>query len=109
MTATPPFDPPYKMQDASLGDGRWVEVRADGSRIETTAPPAALHFAADVNPGARKAAPSSSKPATAGTYLTVPFAEKDEAKKLGARWDAAKKKWYVPQGVELDAFSRWTA
>lgn len=28
-------------------------------------------------------------------YLNVPFARKDEAKGLGARWDAAKKKWCI--------------
>ena len=28
-------------------------------------------------------------------YLNVPFAKKDEAKKMGARWDAERKKWYV--------------
>uniref|UniRef100_A0A6C0HZD3 ribonuclease H n=1 Tax=viral metagenome TaxID=1070528 RepID=A0A6C0HZD3_9ZZZZ len=28
-------------------------------------------------------------------WLNVPFAKKDEAKKLGARWDAVKKKWYI--------------
>ena len=28
-------------------------------------------------------------------YLDVPFAKKDEAKKLGCRWDPDKKKWYV--------------
>ena len=28
-------------------------------------------------------------------YLNVPYAEKDAAKALGAKWDAAKKKWYV--------------
>ncbi len=27
-------------------------------------------------------------------YLNVPFANKDEAKKLGARWDVNMKKWY---------------
>ena len=27
-------------------------------------------------------------------YLNVPFANKDEAKVLGAKWDASKKKWY---------------
>jgi hypothetical protein len=41
------------------------------------------------------------------TNLLVPFAEKDAAKKLGARWDAARKVWYV-EGVEnLSAFSKW--
>lgn len=28
-------------------------------------------------------------------YLEVPFKEKDEAKRLGARWDPNMKKWYV--------------
>tara|TARA_Y100000816_G_scaffold46477_1_gene29222 strand:- start:1333 stop:2190 length:858 start_codon:yes stop_codon:yes gene_type:complete len=28
-------------------------------------------------------------------YLEVHFSEKDDAKKLGARWDPSKKKWYV--------------
>ena len=32
---------------------------------------------------------------TARLYLQVPFAEKDEAKAQGAKWDAAQKKWYV--------------
>jgi hypothetical protein len=40
--------------------------------------------------------------------LKVPFAEKDEAKKLGARWDAARKIWYVVSDGELAAFARWS-
>lgn len=28
-------------------------------------------------------------------YLNVPYSEKDEAKKMGARWDAKRKKWYI--------------
>ena len=39
--------------------------------------------------------------------LAVPFAEKDEAKALGARWDPARKLWYVNDPADLDAFSRW--
>lgn len=42
------------------------------------------------------------------TYLDVPFAQKDEAKALGARWDREARKWYVPAGVELVRFERWT-
>ncbi|WP_298624347.1 DUF5710 domain-containing protein [uncultured Zoogloea sp.] len=41
------------------------------------------------------------------TYLRVPFAEKDEAKRLGARWDPAKKLWYVQSVPNLAAFERW--
>jgi len=29
------------------------------------------------------------------TDLKVPYAEKDQARKRGARWDAAKKVWFV--------------
>jgi hypothetical protein len=41
------------------------------------------------------------------TFLNVPYAEKDEARELGARWNPARKRWYVPPGVALDAFERW--
>jgi hypothetical protein len=30
------------------------------------------------------------------TYFRVPFAEKDQAKALGMRFDGAKKQWYAP-------------
>ena len=41
------------------------------------------------------------------TLLDVPFAEKDNAKALGARWNPQLKKWYVPQGNALEPFARW--
>jgi putative DNA primase/helicase len=41
------------------------------------------------------------------TYLAVPYAEKDEAKTLGAKWDARQKAWYVPEGTDLDGFRAW--
>ncbi len=40
-------------------------------------------------------------------FLTVPFAEKDQAKALGARWNAAQKKWYVPDGANSALFEKW--
>lgn len=39
--------------------------------------------------------------------LVTPFAEKDAAKALGARWDSAKKTWYVTDVADLSPFSRW--
>ncbi len=39
--------------------------------------------------------------------LKVPFAEKDEAKALGARWGPQAKVWYVPEGNETAPFARW--
>jgi phage/plasmid primase-like uncharacterized protein len=41
------------------------------------------------------------------TYLAVPYDEKDDAKQLGARWDREAKAWYVPAGVDLEAFTPW--
>jgi len=39
-------------------------------------------------------------------YLEVPFEEKDEAKKLGAKWDPVNKKWYAPN-TETLLFEKW--
>ncbi len=40
--------------------------------------------------------------------LKVPFSEKDAAKKLGARWDAARKIWYVVNQDHLAPFAQWS-
>ena len=40
-------------------------------------------------------------------YLNVPFAQKDAAKALGAKWDATHKKWYVPASINITPFARW--
>lgn len=39
--------------------------------------------------------------------LHVPYEEKEAAKALGAKWDATRRTWYVPNGLASDAFSRW--
>ncbi len=39
--------------------------------------------------------------------LNVPYEEKDEAKELGAKWDADNKLWYVPDGIDHTLFSKW--
>jgi hypothetical protein len=36
-----------------------------------------------------------------GTYLNVPYEQRELAKKHGAKWNPDKKKWYLPPGVEL--------
>jgi hypothetical protein len=41
------------------------------------------------------------------TNLTVPYAQKDEAKALGARWDPARKCWYIQDAKDLAPFARW--
>ena len=42
-------------------------------------------------------------------YLEVPFAQKDQAKALGARWDGSARKWYIPDHLEEQAeqFRLW--
>ena len=47
------------------------------------------------------------KKSEVNTYLDVPFAEKDEAKALGARFDMTQKMWYVPKGKDVAAFAKW--
>lgn len=42
------------------------------------------------------------------TDLDVPYAEKDVAKQLGARWDPDVRRWYVPPGVDIRPFARWS-
>lgn len=55
-----------------------------------------------------EAKPSSTM-SDAKVYLNVPFAQKDAAKALGARWDPGMKKWYVPPGKPLESFAEWRA
>jgi len=39
--------------------------------------------------------------------LAVPYADKERAKALGARWDPARKLWYVQAGLDLAPFAAW--
>lgn len=39
--------------------------------------------------------------------LVTPFADKDKAKALGARWDATRKVWYIVDVADLSPFMRW--
>lgn len=41
-------------------------------------------------------------------WLDVPYAEKDEAKARGARWDSAAKRWYAPR-PGMAALNGWHA
>lgn len=39
--------------------------------------------------------------------LNCPYSEKDQAKRLGARWDHAQRVWYVVGIEDLTPFKRW--
>src|ERR1700686_1599105 len=41
------------------------------------------------------------------TYLAVPYAERHEAKALGARWDTVKKAWYVGPEADREKIAKW--
>jgi putative DNA primase/helicase len=41
------------------------------------------------------------------TYLAVPYAEKDQAKAFGAKWDREAKAWFAPSGADLEPLSAW--
>jgi putative DNA primase/helicase len=41
------------------------------------------------------------------TYLAVPYAEKDQAKALGAQWDREAKAWFAPAGTDPAPLSAW--
>jgi hypothetical protein len=40
-------------------------------------------------------------------YLKVPYSEKEEAKKLGARWSPFHKSWYVEGIPDIIPFIKW--
>ena len=41
------------------------------------------------------------------TYLVVPYADKDEAKAAGAKWDRQAKAWFIPAGADLTTLAAW--
>ena len=45
--------------------------------------------------------------ATQKIYIHVPYAEKNEAKGLGAKWDTAQKSWFIKPGADAELFHKW--
>jgi hypothetical protein len=116
MTEAPPFDPPYFSVEKSEQGVRIIETRVDGSRQELAASAgSAAWLPADASSMSSTPAPTrpknSSRPSSGmppgSILLAVPFAEKDAAKKLGARWNAERRSWYVPPGTNVSPFERW--
>lgn len=42
-------------------------------------------------------------------FLNVAYEDRDLAKRLGARWDPALKRWYYTKGSPLDKVFAWRA
>jgi len=93
-----PFEPPY--QPIS------VEFQKALLQFAGSAEPTPARATSGAAKNAKSAGPAGAAKANV-FFLVVPFAEKEDAKGLGARWDAASKKWYVPSDKDLTAFARW--
>ena len=93
MTNLLPFEPPYQALSPEF-------ARAMDEHRNTPS-------AASAAPGKDKSRPAAAAPKEGVFYLVVPFAEKDEAKSMGARWDAAARKWYIPSDKDRESFKRW--
>ena len=90
-----------------LGQAQEADNTQDaGSRQEETMP-SATGPATRLPIMIRETSPAAQAPSPERTYLAVPYAEKDDAKQLGAKWDRAEKAWYVPAGMDLGAFTPW--
>jgi hypothetical protein len=37
-------------------------------------------------------------------YIDCPYEQKDKARKMGAKWDSDRKKWYVERGMNVQPF-----
>ena len=44
---------------------------------------------------------------SAKKYLNVKYADRELAKRLGARWDPSVQCWYCPVGVPLATIFKW--
>lgn len=124
MIVDPPFPPPYKtfeqtpdglLVTETLANGTTRIVPADEvARMPQMAPEAnrKTSGAKPVSPAGAGVPKPAVQPLAQGSdravmFLDVPFAEKNDAKRLGAKWDAAMRKWFVPHGVDVNRFSRW--
>lgn len=95
MSDLPPFEPPYQPLTADFRSA--IEAFEQGGRVSVSDAPSLSTKVPGPVVSAKKDV----------QFLVVPFAEKDQAKALGARWDAASRKWYIPSGKDATAFARW--
>lgn len=51
--------------------------------------------------------PEPSQASSQKVYLTVPFADKESVKALGAKWDRKEKAWYIAADTSQEPFSKW--
>ena len=66
-----------------------------------------VEHAMDEAPETMDMAPPPVQAAQERTYLHIPYQDKEQAKTLGARWDARQKQWYAPEGTDLEPLQRF--
>lgn len=59
------------------------------------------------NDTTRQASASFGANAVDRRYIAVPYAEREEAKRLGAKYDPKAKSWFVPDGLDDAVFKKW--
>jgi antirestriction protein ArdC/phage/plasmid primase-like uncharacterized protein len=90
-----------------LGQEQAADNTQDAGSQQEEAMPTPSGSAARLPTMIRDTSPAAQAPSPDRTYLAVPYAEKDDAKQLGAKWDRAEKAWFVPAGTDLEAFTPW--
>jgi putative DNA primase/helicase len=90
-----------------LGQEQTSDNTQDAGSQQEEAMPSPSGPAARLPTMIRNTSPAAQAPSSERTYLAVPYAEKDDAKQLGAKWDRAEKAWYVPAGMDLESFTPW--
>ena len=91
-------DDPARSTEGAAGAGAQVETPACEEPAPADPPTEPARTAAPV-----EAAGSQSE---GRAWLDVPYRQKNEAKKLGARWDQQARRWYAPDGI-TEPLSRW--
>ena len=102
----------HRKEDADFGNARGVRnlvESAERSRDYRIAPRLAEIDSQELTQLTKEDVLGYSVKPERKQYLTTTFHEREEAKKLGAKWDKYAGKWYVlyKEGDSLAAFSKW--
>ena len=92
----------------------WVRLLKEDPRVIHQAAEKATNAVTFLAPDLMKnleIAPMDKKPEIEKYYLVVPYEERAEAKALGAKWDKANKKWFLPVTDSFEetvaSFKQW--
>jgi DNA topoisomerase-3 len=104
--------PAYKVNAACYLNVPWDDkdtVKALGARFDGERKSWYVPKGTDPAPFAKWAAAKTSPKASSikKVYLKVPYADKDKAKALGARFDGEKKQWYYTSDKDASLFAAW--